>query len=336
MGNSQSKSISPSEALALGDVEHALDLAEQVLCAQPDDPEALLIKGTACKVLGRGMEALQALSTYLARAPEDMKAAFELADLLYYDEGDVEGALDLVEGCLYRTMIPSLYIDFLRLKSRLSLERSEPMEALCCMEQIRRLAPGELDPVQYGITLVETFSFEDAVRVLKQALQRADEGKAEIHFNLAVALERCGKPRSAQIHFRKAAALDAEGFAIPMHLEPEDFRSLVSRTLRRLPPTVLAYLQAMPITIAQCPSEDEMLSLTPPGSALLLGIFKEHDEGSDGAWSGLPAEVQLFQRNIELLSTSEAEMEQQVETAVMHEFCLWTGMMSLEPVEHPD
>ena len=119
-----------------------------------------------------------------------------------------------------------------------------------------------------------------------------------------------------------------------------DFRQLVADALDSLPPEFLARLDNIAVTVEDVPAEQRKRERMPaPRSerprTLLLGVFvgTPATNRSVFALPGGPARIVLYQKNIEAVCHSDAEIRQQVRLTVIHEVGHYFGM-SEEQLRH--
>ena len=106
------------------------------------------------------------------------------------------------------------------------------------------------------------------------------------------------------------------------------FEQLVERALAELPPRFAEFLEEVPIEIRPRPTKKQLKGVGLDEDHLLLGLY-------DGVpltlrsveQSGTrPPVIYVFQEDIELASSSEADLIRQVRTTVLHEIGHHFGM----------
>jgi len=108
---------------------------------------------------------------------------------------------------------------------------------------------------------------------------------------------------------------------MPYHVSKKDFADLVSAALRELPEQFSNALDEVPIDIRTRPTRRQLQSLGLTDDELLLGLYvgtalpdRSVDQGVR-----LPDVIYLFQQDIELVSASAAQLQEEVRTTVLHE-----------------
>ena len=112
-----------------------------------------------------------------------------------------------------------------------------------------------------------------------------------------------------------------------------EFRRLVADALDSLPEEFLARMQNIAVTVEDVPREQRERERKPaPRSErprrLLLGVFvgTPATQRSVFAVPGGPARIVLYQKNIEAVCRSDAEIRSQVRLTVIHEVGHYFGM----------
>lgn len=168
----------------------------------------------------------------------------------------------------------------------------------------------------------ERWDFDRSREMLRSALVR-DPDYARAHYLYALILEKRGENGAARDRFRKAAALDAEYYPLPLEIEAEAFAPLVSQAVRGLPPAIREALADVAIElrllpdVAEAPSLSE-LQISPQVPALLYEAAEEGDDDGKGREHG-PMRLVLFQRNIEKLGTTHDALVEEIKKGILYE-----------------
>ena len=112
-----------------------------------------------------------------------------------------------------------------------------------------------------------------------------------------------------------------------------DFRHLVADALDSLPPEFLARMENIAVLVEDVPSEQRRRERMPmPRSQrprrLLLGVFVGTPVTNQSVFnvSTGPARIVLYQKNIEAVCHSDAEIRREVRMTVIHEVGHYFGM----------
>ena len=119
-------------------------------------------------------------------------------------------------------------------------------------------------------------------------------------------------------HFQRVRALDEKAAPLPWAVTEERMEELVEAALAELPERAQKLLENVPVMVEALPSEEVVGDgFDPRGLGLFAGVpFPEQS-----ALSGPPhlEAVFLYQRNIERVARSTAEVEAEIRTTLLHE-----------------
>jgi predicted Zn-dependent protease with MMP-like domain len=103
----------------------------------------------------------------------------------------------------------------------------------------------------------------------------------------------------------------------------ERFIRLVEESLAQLPLRFRGKIQNLAIVVEDLPPEPEA-----PGEELLMGIFEGIPATERSAWESatFPARIVLYQKNIEAVCASDAEIREEVRLTLLHELGHYFGM----------
>jgi predicted Zn-dependent protease with MMP-like domain len=109
-----------------------------------------------------------------------------------------------------------------------------------------------------------------------------------------------------------------------------EFARLVEKALAELPQQFAEFLEEVPVQIMDRPSPRLLRSLGLEESDLLLGLYQGADltdrVEAEGRGTPLPNHILIFQKDIQQVSESEAELVREVRTTVLHEIGHHFGM----------
>ncbi len=315
------------QSLDEGDPEGALETADEVLAAMPRCADAWYLRGLALLDLGQVPDARVAVGEALKLDADLAAAAFTLADLMLYDDGDAARAVAVCDTYLRRDLPDELYADFLNLKASALCELGEFAGALAVYQRAGHLCPEREDPGGIGWCHFELFDFERAEKALSVAVQGGGRGNPATHHYLAVTLERSGQERRALKHFRIATRLDPETWFVPIRTPEATFTGLVEQALDGLSPQIKEALDNVSVVVEPWPSADELRGerLSP----LIVGLFSgpsRDSRNTEDPWSHMPAQIAIYQRNLEYTCPSHNEMVEQLKITLWHEIGHWLGL----------
>jgi predicted Zn-dependent protease with MMP-like domain len=219
------------------------------------------------------------------------------------DLDELEGLLSELELCLAEGDLEG---------ARSALEAAEEMA-------------GSDDPdVRYGRALIaqETGDVDLAMSELKLALE-ADPDFADAHYTLALLYEDLSDQASAVHHFLRTRALDAK-LDKERKLEGKEdldrIEQVARETIEALPAEFAERLRHVPVLLEARPSRPLVETGFDPRA---FGLFEGPEHGDDDIPA--PTRIVLYTSNL-LANFAEEELDQQVETTVMHEVGHYFGL----------
>ena len=110
-------------------------------------------------------------------------------------------------------------------------------------------------------------------------------------------------------------------------MKREDFTKVVEETLDSLPKEFRRRVRNVAVLVEDLPPDEESSAPGQP-KRLRLGLFHGVPMTKKGVFSlpGEPDHVVLYQKNIEAVCSSEAEVREQIRLTVMHELGHYFGM----------
>lgn len=104
-------------------------------------------------------------------------------------------------------------------------------------------------------------------------------------------------------------------------LSREDFESLVDEALSSLPEEVQRWLDNVAIVVADRPSPDQQARTGLGPGSLLFGLYEGVPKTRRGVTYGevVPDKILIFQRPIEMVCRTPAQVRSQVRRTVLHE-----------------
>jgi predicted Zn-dependent protease with MMP-like domain len=116
--------------------------------------------------------------------------------------------------------------------------------------------------------------------------------------------------------------------SMPHHVSKTRFGELVERALREVPAPIAQHLEEVAVEIHDRATPSQRRGAGLNGNELLLGLYVGHPTTERSVFHDgyLPDRIYIFQRDVELVSSSEEELVQQVRTTVLHEIGHHFGM----------
>ena len=108
-------------------------------------------------------------------------------------------------------------------------------------------------------------------------------------------------------------------------MERSEFEAVVANALNDLPRTFRERLTNVAIIVEDSPPAE------PEGGGILLGLFHGIPRTEKSVfWATPPDRIYLYQRNIEAVCRSEAEIRRQVRATLLHEVGHYFGLSEQE------
>jgi predicted Zn-dependent protease with MMP-like domain/Flp pilus assembly protein TadD len=328
-----------SEALEDGRAEDALSRAEDALALGPRSVPALHLRAAALADLGRTAEAREAFDRALGPGKDDPDLLAGAADFLVNglpeeesERVDLERGLELARRGSRRTRRagdPALAAELALLEGQALGQLGRLDEGLARLAAAARDAPDRADVrLEQGIALYELCRFEEARAALLAAAALDPEEPWVEHYRGLVA-ERTGLADEARRHLERARRLAPGEFPRPVALSPAAFDAAVEDALAALPEAVRRYLANVAVTVEDLPADDDLRASDPPLSPAILGLFRGAPYGQKSSmdpWSHLPSSIVLYQRNLERLARSRAELIEEIRVTLAHEVGHFLGL----------
>jgi predicted Zn-dependent protease with MMP-like domain len=307
----------------------AIHWCKRAIAEDPSAPEAHNARGEALDASGMWEEALQSFDRALECDPEFLEALLNKAEILADRSETCEQALPLCdEGEALARREDDAYllaeVHYIRGNAFQGLFRFE--EALREYDRALDLVPDHPDYLyEKGATLYYLLEFEKAEECLTSALE-LDPSNADAHYTLGLLFEKTGRDALAVEEFATATRLDATRYPPLFRIDRDRFAALVEQAVEALPDEFTRYMENVAVIVEDFPERARLrdLGLDPQ----VLGSFegRPHAERSTFASGDLPCRITLYQRNLEKVCQSEADLVEQVSITVMHEVGHFFGM----------
>ncbi|MBI5527307.1 MAG: metallopeptidase family protein [Deltaproteobacteria bacterium] len=174
----------------------------------------------------------------------------------------------------------------------------------------------------------ERLEFSAAAELAEKALS-IDPEWAEGNYYKALLLEREGNFSRADKYLRKASNTDPELYPSPFKVSRDRFDEIVEKALEVLTPKVRNFLKNTAVIVEQVPDIEDLRGGDPPLSPHILGLFRgtsAPERSIESAWSQMPSQIVLYQRNLEHFCQEEPELVEQIRITVLHEIGHYLGL----------
>lgn len=303
------------EVFDQGRFEEALGCAQLAARLNPDEPAAHLNRALALDALGGWHDAHLAYGRALALAPHEPEVMHAFADFLERDGSDdaLETAVVLARTGRDLSRQPQAGAALALVEARAANALGRSLQALSAAETAWVLDERAEALLERGIALFELTRVEEADRVLAEAVAALPDDPRALHWR-GLVLRHLGDEAQAEGWLRKAAALDPEGFPLPLEVSAADFASLVEREVRALPASARQRLEAEArLSKADLPAVDDLRD--PSGAVLsptILGLFVPGPPGGR-------SDIVLYRKNLLRVVRSRDELRRQVRDTLLHE-----------------
>jgi predicted Zn-dependent protease with MMP-like domain len=305
--------------------EESLSCAAQAAALMPDSAEAHAQRGLSLAALSRVPEAQLAYAHALAINPGDPDALLGAAHLYSVSldssrEHDELGLLYSERGLSQPGQEPEVVAQFALISAMAFNDLGKSEEALNRASIVLAQEPDNVDALyERGLALFELCRFADAKAVFSSLLN-APMHRAHAYYHLSLLMEREGKWKLAQLYFDKARQASPESFPPPPLPSEADFRQAVANAVAALPEDMRKDLQGIPVTTEELPTDEDLLSGTPPLSPTIVGLFRGPSLGEPCDGTETPCRsVVLYRRNLARAVSTEAELYEQIRVTLLHE-----------------
>jgi predicted Zn-dependent protease with MMP-like domain/Tfp pilus assembly protein PilF len=303
--------------------------AEQALAVDPDSPDALTLAGAVRGAEGDEDEALRLYEKAMERDPEYVSPMLFAAEIYLWSVEDHDEALRLVERALDLAEDEGEYLNALLLKAEALIAKGDDTGAEKVLD--------ELPPVGFP----EGGLHARAARCYLD-LDMPDE--AEEHFEKALAIDEkdsdawhgIGMVHEAREDTRamvkawlRVRELDLDEPPVGWALSQDEFEKVAEEALGEIPERIRKLLENVPIVASDYPSIEIVAEGNDPR---MLGFFSGvpyPDKSNLFATPHLDC-VFLYQRNIERMSRSTAELRAEIRITLLHETGHFFGLSEEE------
>ena len=304
-----------------GRFDEALVRFDKAILLDDNDADAYYLKARTLFFLGRDDDSLSAFDRALDVDPEFVAAVVHKAELLLRAFGWPDEALELLDQADELGLSSEDRIDAALVRALAHMERSEFREAL---EHLNRSVRG--DPEwsdarrERGICRFYMWRFEDAARDIEDSLGQ-DSDDAEAHYFLAMSLERLGRTGESDRHYRTAAELEPQTFLVPLRVPRREFERAAEEALAELPEDFRVRFDNLTLAFGDLPRHEP--NILPDLPALFQS--KAMPE-KPGAIYLEPAQVLLFQKNLERHAPDMEALKDEIGKTVMLEVGQFFGL----------
>jgi len=152
----------------------------------------------------------------------------------------------------------------------------------------------------------------------------------EGYYVRAMLRERRGDALGARRDYLRASRGEPDRYPLPAELTDAMVEAVVQQVLRRLHPTVRAYLSQVPIILEDVPDEDICSQYDPPAlPGEVLGYFAGTslaERSMLDPWTTLPSTIVLYKNNLARLFDNQEQLIHELTVTVFHEVGHYLGL----------
>jgi predicted Zn-dependent protease with MMP-like domain len=259
--------------------------------------------------------------------PERIPLELDLARA-HFENGELDDALKVVGAVLLAGPEGDDMIEAYYLRAEVLAEKGEHRKALLAYDAAEAGAPDDPQVLSgKGEALFNLWLFERALPSFEAAL-RADPRCARAHRGIALALDRLGRRKLADMHFARAAKLDPEYYPAPVRVPRGEFDRVAREAIEALPRPIVERLGPIGFLVEDYPELPMLADRPDDADPETLGVFFGEEIPARFEERGIrfvPNHIHLFQRNLEQLVATREELDEEIRTTVWHEIGHYLG-----------
>jgi predicted Zn-dependent protease with MMP-like domain/Tfp pilus assembly protein PilF len=314
------------DLLGQGDFDGARASAKALLALDPEAPEAYTLLGAVAAAAGDPEQALNDLGKAIELDPDYFDPQLYAAETLLDAGGDLEDALAHCEAAMDLAEEEEEILDALLLKAEIEIALGDRDDE--ARETLAELPPIELPAARYHVRAGRLFldldEFDAAEEQFKIALKQEPD-LAEAHHGIGLVAECRDQAAERTAAWLKVRELDLKEPAPPWGVSEEQFEEVAEAALAELPEPLRKRLDNVPVVVADYPSEELIADGVDPR---LLGLFSGVPLGEQSNVGGAPHLdcIYLYQKNIERIARSKAEVADEIRKTLLHETAHFFGL----------
>ncbi len=312
------------ECLDEGDFDQAYQIAQKIIQHNPSELNAYFIMAESCYELESFQEAFEIYQKALALFPDNQELLAAIAELNINFFEEFEKGLQLCDQVIKKTTLeknPELFLDVMFLKSVALLSLGKSQESVAILGQLEKtpemfeILPESFFFLHYGLSLFETFRFEESIAKFQHALLDDEELAVAHHFK-AIAYEWLDEKEKSKESYQQAHEIDPEHFPVPLDISITEFKKIYQKALLSLDQRIIDLLKDVPIHFELMPLVADLIKEEPPFSPLIGAKCSGEPPASDipieKKWLKRPKGLFLYVKNMLRLCESEDEVEAEI------------------------
>jgi Tfp pilus assembly protein PilF len=297
-----------------GDVRGAEASARQALEIDPNAPEVHNLLGFVAALDGEADTAVEHYRSALALDEGYFDAMLNLAEVLVHPLGELDEAIDQCDEAISWAENDEELADAMLIKVDALLAKGDEAAA---RRAVAALPDGPFEGGRYdfliGRAKFEVGDIDGAEDWIGRALER-DEQHADAHYYRALICETQGDHLRATSSFLRVRLLDEASPPMPGALATLAFEQAARAALGRLDPALRRFVEHAELFVVPLPGLEVVADGIDPRAPMLLDGLASPDR------PGPPcARVFIYQRNVERLVASAAEIADELVSTLEHE-----------------
>jgi len=297
-----------------GDARGAETSARQALAIDPNAPEVHNLLGYVAALSGEAEEAVEHYRNALALDEGYFDAMLNAAEVLVFPLGEFDKAVEMCDDALSWAETDEEAADALLIKVDALLGKGDDEGA---RRALGAMPDGPFDNERYeflvGRAWFEVGDIDHAADLIERTLGR-DPKHLEANYYRGLIADARGDHLSATSSYLRVRILDGETPPQPWSLAPAAFEQAVVAAIGKLDPALRRFVERAEIYVTALPGLEVVADGIDPRAPMLLdGIATPERPGPPCA------RVFVYQRNLERLVGSAAEVQDEVVAALEHE-----------------
>jgi len=310
-------------ALEEGRVDDAASILERVQKAEPKNPDVVTLAAAVADASGDAEAALGHYRTLAELRPDDPMPKVMVARILLQDQGDADGALEIIEGAFdfideEDDLIEAVIV---RTEALLALDDTESAK-----ESLAELSTSIIEDPDLALDLGDLALAAEEIDVAKRYVEIAQKEprlEADALHLLGRVHELAGDRDATVAAWQQVRTLDAKAPAPQVSISEDELERIATAALAELPADVREKLERAPILIDDVPSADLVAEGLDPR---MLGVFSGTPMPEGGDLAPSVTNIRLFKTNLERAAHDLDHLAEEVRITVLHETAHYFGL----------
>ena len=297
-----------------GDARGAEASARQALEIDANAPEVHNLLGYIAAMNGEADEAIEHYKQALALDEGYFDAMLNAAEVLVHPLAQYDEAAEMCDEAISWAETDEELADALLIKIDAQLGKGDDAAA---RKALATMPTGPFESERYDFLIgrahFEVGNVDEAAELVDRTLTR-DPRNVEAHYYRALICDARGDSNGATSAFLQVRLLDEATPPAPWAIPTEAFRALIVAATRKLDPALRRFVENAEVFVVALPGLEVIADGIDPRSPLLLdGLATPERPGPPCA------RLFVYQRNVERVVGSSAELEDEIQSTLEHE-----------------